>query len=55
MKNNKQMQGISLIVLIITIAVVIILAAAVILSMNNNRPIESAKTATEKNDIATLK
>ncbi len=55
MKNNKQKKGISLIVLIITIAVVIILAAAVILSMNNNRPIESAKTATEKNDIAVLK
>ncbi len=58
MKTNnriKNKNGISLIVLIITIAVVIILAAAVILSMNNNRPIESAKTATEKNDIANLK
>ncbi len=54
-KHDNKKQGISLIVLIITIAVVIILAAAVILSMNNNRPIESAKTATEKNDIATLK
>ena len=50
-KNKK---GISLIVLIITIAVIIILASAVILSIANNRPIESAKEATEMHNNSVL-
>ncbi len=55
MRIRESQKGISLIVLIITIAVIIILASAVILSVGNNRPIESAKEATQVHNEATLK
>jgi hypothetical protein len=45
---NKNIRGISLIVLVITIIVIIILAGSVILSLSQNNPISSATTATFK-------
>ena len=54
-RENKKKKGISLIVLIITIAVIIILASAVILSIANNRPIDSAKEATNLHNESVLK
>ncbi|MDD3303676.1 MAG: hypothetical protein PHP54_02025, partial [Clostridia bacterium] len=52
-KENAK-RGISLITLVITIIVVIILAAAVILTLNNNNPVENAKEATFRSDIASI-
>ncbi|MDD3303566.1 MAG: hypothetical protein PHP54_01450 [Clostridia bacterium] len=52
-KENLK-RGISLITLVITIIVVIILAAAVILTLNNNNPVENAKEATFRNDVASI-
>ncbi len=54
MKDLTKKKGISLIVLVITILVIVILAVAVIITLNKNNPIENAKYATEKNDIAML-
>ncbi|MDD3304299.1 MAG: hypothetical protein PHP54_05215 [Clostridia bacterium] len=52
-KGNVK-RGISLITLVITIIVVIILAAAVILTLNNNNPVENAKEATFRSDVASI-
>ncbi|MDD3303602.1 MAG: hypothetical protein PHP54_01640 [Clostridia bacterium] len=52
-KENAK-RGISLITLVITIIVVIVLAAAVILTLNNNNPVENAKEATFRNDVASI-
>ena len=54
--NNiqKVKKGISLIVLIITIIVVIIIAATVILTLSQNNPINSAKEASFREEIANI-
>ncbi|MDD3303601.1 MAG: hypothetical protein PHP54_01635 [Clostridia bacterium] len=55
MKTKENVKrGISLITLVITIIVVIILAAAVILTLNNNNPVENAKEATFRSDVASI-
>ena len=55
MKNiNKRKNGISLIVLVITILVMIILSGVVIVSLSKNNPIEKAKEATFKQDMASI-
>ncbi len=54
MKKKIYKKGLSLIVLMITVLVLSILAAAVILSMSNNRPIDSAKEATNRNDDSVM-
>ena len=51
---NKR-RGISLIVLVITILVMIILAGVVVVSLQKNNPIEKAKEATFKNNVASYK
>ncbi|MBQ9012061.1 MAG: hypothetical protein IJ094_00495 [Bacilli bacterium] len=51
----KSKKGISLIVLIITIIVVIILAAIIIISMSKNNPIEKAREAKFKSEVAQFK
>ena len=51
---NKR-KGISLIVLVITILVMIILAGVVVVSLQKNNPIEKAKEATFKNNVASYK
>ena len=48
---NKR-RGISLIVLVITILVMIILAGVVVVSLSKNNPIEKAKEATFKSNVA---
>ena len=48
-------KGISLIVLVITILVMIILAGVVVVSLQKNNPIEKAKEANFKTDLATFK
>ena len=53
MKTNKK--GISLIVLAITIIVMIILAAAILLSVSGKNIINTAKEATNANDLANAK
>ena len=50
---NKR-KGISLIVLVITILVMIILAGVVVVSLSKNNPIEKAKEATFKQDLAQI-
>ncbi|MDD3304476.1 MAG: hypothetical protein PHP54_06150, partial [Clostridia bacterium] len=52
-KENAK-RGISLITLVITIIVIIVLAAAVILTLNNNNPVENAKEAIFRNDVASI-
>ncbi len=46
--------GISLITLIVTIIVIIILAGSVILTITKNNPIENAKEASFRNDVALI-
>ena len=52
---NKRRKGISLIVLVITILVMIILAGVVVVSLSKNNPIEKAKEATFKQDMASFR
>ncbi|MEG1345044.1 MAG: hypothetical protein RSD14_06090, partial [Clostridia bacterium] len=55
MKKTNFKKGISLIVLIITVVVIIILAVTVILTLNKNNPINSAKEASFKAQVAAYK
>jgi len=55
MNFNKNKQGVSLIVLVITIIVMIILATTIILSLNSSNTVEKANEAKYKNDLAILK
>ncbi|MEG0522246.1 MAG: leucine-rich repeat protein, partial [Clostridia bacterium] len=53
--NILKKRGMSLIVLVITILVMIILAGVVIVSLSKNNPIDKAKEAIYKSDIASFK
>ncbi len=50
-KQQKNKQGVSLIVLVITIIVMIILAGTIILSLNNSGIIEKAKNAVDETNL----
>ena len=54
MYKRENKLGISLIVLVITILVMIILAGVVVVSLQKNNPIEKAKEATFKQDMASI-